>query len=79
MTLVEIRPPIPFPMARLEHARGASIRAESDVDDWVWTMRLEEEGVTLADLRRPEKPQKPCIIWVAAANLGDDDWLKVRT
>ncbi len=43
MTLVEIRPPIPFPMARLEHARGASIRAEADVDDWVWAMRLEEE------------------------------------
>ena len=43
------------------------------------TMRLEGEGVTLADLRRPQKPEKPCITWVAATNLGDDDWLKVRT
>ena len=43
MTLVEIRPPIPFPMARLEHARNAGFRAEADVEDWVWAMRLEEE------------------------------------
>ena len=43
MTFVEIRPPIPFPMARLEHARGASVRVESDLEDWAWAMRLEEE------------------------------------
>ena len=40
---MEIRPPIPFPMARLEHARGASVRVDADLEDWVWAMRLEEE------------------------------------
>lgn len=43
MTFVEIRPPIPFPMARLERGRGAIVRVESDLEDWAWAMRLEEE------------------------------------
>ena len=40
---MEFRPPTPFPMARLEHARGASVRVDADLEDWVWAMRLEEK------------------------------------
>ncbi len=38
MAFVEIHPPIPFPVARLERARF-----DADVDEWAWAMRLEEE------------------------------------
>lgn len=35
---VEIRPPIPFPVARFE-----SVRTADDVEDWAYAIRLEEE------------------------------------
>lgn len=41
---VEIRPPIPFPMATpvvFDPPEPAFL--DADVDDWVWAMRLEEE------------------------------------
>lgn len=41
--------------------------------------RREGEGSTLADLRATEKPEKPRIQWKAVSDLGEDDWLKVRT
>jgi putative transposase len=41
--------------------------------------RREGEGVTLADLRGQAMPEKPPIQWIAASELGEDDWLKVQT
>ena len=38
MTFVEIRPPIPFPLARFDNARF-----DANTEDWAWAMRLEEE------------------------------------
>jgi len=40
---VELDPPVPFSMALDEPARGASVLVESDLEDWAWAMRLEEE------------------------------------
>lgn len=39
--------------------------------------RREGEGTTLADLRTPQRPEKPRIQWKPVAELGEDDWLKV--
>ena len=40
--------------------------------------RREGEGTTLADLRAPERPEKPPILWKPVAELGEDNWLKVQ-
>jgi putative transposase len=40
--------------------------------------RQEGEGTTLADLRAPERPEKPRIRWKPVSELGEDDWLKVQ-
>ncbi|MBX9642971.1 MAG: Mu transposase C-terminal domain-containing protein [Novosphingobium sp.] len=39
--------------------------------------RREGEGTTIADLRAPQRPEKPRIQWKPVADLGEDDWLKV--
>ena len=40
--------------------------------------RREGEGTTLADLRAPERPEEPPILWKPVAELGEDIWLKVQ-
>ncbi|QSR20623.1 MULTISPECIES: Mu transposase C-terminal domain-containing protein [Sphingomonadaceae] len=41
--------------------------------------RREGEGTTLADLRSPERPEKPPVQWRPVAELGEDSWLKVQS
>ena len=40
--------------------------------------RREGEGLTLADLRTPEKLLKQPVQWKSVGELGEDTWLKVR-